>query len=110
MAPRFFLFDFFVERPCSGNQLAVVVSDEVLPEDRMQMLAAETNYSETTFVTPLVEKRPATALPSSARTCWSTTSFQHPVRPYALNRATRSGDHRSCSCKPVRWTGTDRCG
>jgi PhzF family phenazine biosynthesis protein len=31
------------------------VSDEGLPDDRMQSLAAQTNYSEKTFVTPRVE-------------------------------------------------------
>lgn len=52
MSPRFYIVDVFAERPLSGNPLAVVVSDEPLPDETMQRLAAETNYSETTFVTP----------------------------------------------------------
>jgi len=56
MSPRFFIVDVFAERPYSGNQLAVVLSDEALPEERMQLLAVETNYSETAFVAPLVEE------------------------------------------------------
>ena len=55
MVSRFFLVDVFAERRYSGNQLAVVVSDEALAEQEMQLLAAETNYSETTFVVPRVE-------------------------------------------------------
>jgi len=56
MTPRFFIVDVFAERPYSGNQLAVVLSNETLPDERMQPLAAETNYSETTFVIPVVQE------------------------------------------------------
>ena len=55
MAQRFFLVDVFAEQPYSGNQLAVVIGDEPLPEEQMQQFAAETNYSETTFVTARAE-------------------------------------------------------
>ena len=51
MTHRFYLVDVFAERPCSGNRLAVVVGEDALPDETMQQLAAETNYSETTFVT-----------------------------------------------------------
>jgi trans-2,3-dihydro-3-hydroxyanthranilate isomerase len=51
MTHRFYIVDVFAERSYSGNQLAVVVSEEALSEETMQQLAAETNYSETTFVT-----------------------------------------------------------
>jgi trans-2,3-dihydro-3-hydroxyanthranilate isomerase len=56
MTPRLFIVDVFAERPYSGNQLAVIVSDEALPVERMQLLAAEMNYSETTFVTPTLQR------------------------------------------------------
>jgi trans-2,3-dihydro-3-hydroxyanthranilate isomerase len=52
MTHRFYIVDVFAERPYSGNQLAVVVGAEALADDTMQQIAAETNYSETTFVTP----------------------------------------------------------
>ncbi len=55
MTQSFFLVDVFAERPYTGNQLAVVVGEEPLGEDRMQQFAAETNYSETTFVAPRAE-------------------------------------------------------
>jgi trans-2,3-dihydro-3-hydroxyanthranilate isomerase len=55
MTHRFYLVDVFAERPYSGNQLAVVVSAEALSDEAMQLLATETNYSETTFVTPELE-------------------------------------------------------
>ena len=55
MTYRFYLVDVFAERPYSGNPLAVVIGDEALPDETMQLLAAETNYSETTFVTPVPE-------------------------------------------------------
>lgn len=54
MTAQFFIVDVFAERPHAGNQLAVVLSDRALSEERMQLLAAETNFSETTFVAPLV--------------------------------------------------------
>ncbi|MDP2824293.1 MAG: PhzF family phenazine biosynthesis protein [Sulfuritalea sp.] len=50
MTPRFHIVDVFAERPCTGNQLAVVTGSDDLSDETMQQLAAETNYSETTFV------------------------------------------------------------
>lgn len=55
MTHRFYIVDVFAERPYSGNQLAVVVGSEGLSDETMQQLAAETNFSETTFVTPVPE-------------------------------------------------------
>ena len=49
VTPRFHIVDVFAERPYTGNQLAVVVGGD-LSDETMQQLAAETNYSETTFV------------------------------------------------------------
>ncbi len=48
--PAFHMVDVFAEQPLSGNPLAVVVSDVSLSDARMQQLAAETNFSETAFV------------------------------------------------------------
>ncbi|MGH9464558.1 MAG: PhzF family phenazine biosynthesis protein [Thermoanaerobaculia bacterium] len=49
--PRpFYIVDVFAERPYAGNQLAVVVGDEGLTDVVMQEIAAETNFSDTTFV------------------------------------------------------------
>lgn len=56
MMQRFYIVDVFAERAYSGNQLAVVVSAEALADEAMQQIAAETNYSETTFVTPEPEE------------------------------------------------------
>jgi trans-2,3-dihydro-3-hydroxyanthranilate isomerase len=56
MTYRFHIVDVFAERPYSGNQLAVVVGAEDLSDETMQQIAAETNYSETTFVTPEPEE------------------------------------------------------
>lgn len=50
MTPRFYIVDVFAERPYTGNQLAVVVGSDNLSDETMQQFAAETNYSETTFV------------------------------------------------------------
>lgn len=55
MTPRFHIVDVFAERPYTGNQLAVVVGSDNLSDETMQQLAAETNYSETTFVSPTPE-------------------------------------------------------
>ncbi len=50
MSNRFYVVDVFAERPYSGNQLAVVVAAETLSDETMLQIAAETNYSETTFI------------------------------------------------------------
>jgi len=55
MAHRLYIVDVFAERPYTGNQLAVVVGTNELSDETMQQLAAEINYSETTFVTPAPE-------------------------------------------------------
>lgn len=56
MTHHFYIVDVFAERAYSGNQLAVVVGAEALSDETMQQIAAETNYSETTFVTPEPEE------------------------------------------------------
>ena len=56
MAHAFYIVDVFAERPYAGNQLAVVVGAEELSAEAMQQLAAETNFSQTTFVTSTPEK------------------------------------------------------
>lgn len=55
MARRFYIVDVFAERPYAGNQLAVVVGVDTISDETMQQLAAEMNYSETTFVTSTPE-------------------------------------------------------
>jgi trans-2,3-dihydro-3-hydroxyanthranilate isomerase len=52
MSHRIYIVDVFAEQAYAGNQLAVVVGPPTLSDDTMQKIAAETNYSETTFVTP----------------------------------------------------------
>lgn len=54
MKPRFHIVDVFAERSYAGNPLAVVVGGD-LTDETMQQVAAEANYSETTFVTPVPE-------------------------------------------------------
>lgn len=45
------IVDVFAEAPREGNQLALVLDAGDLTTDQMQSIAAEMNYSETTFVT-----------------------------------------------------------
>jgi trans-2,3-dihydro-3-hydroxyanthranilate isomerase len=47
----FFLVDVFTERPLAGNQLCVVPDAGGLDSSLMPRIAAEINFSETTFVT-----------------------------------------------------------
>ena len=51
MGRRFKIVDVFTDRPLAGNQLAVVLDANDLPTERMQAIAREFNFSETTFVT-----------------------------------------------------------
>ncbi len=50
MTHPFHIVDVFAEQAYAGNQLAVVTGADDLSGETMQRIAAETNYSETTFV------------------------------------------------------------
>jgi trans-2,3-dihydro-3-hydroxyanthranilate isomerase len=52
MSHRFFIADVFTDRPFGGNQLAVFPDADGIPDARMQAIAREFNFSETTFVLP----------------------------------------------------------
>jgi trans-2,3-dihydro-3-hydroxyanthranilate isomerase len=47
---KFYIVDVFAEEKYAGNQLAIVRGGAGLPDERLQKLALEMNYSETTFV------------------------------------------------------------
>ncbi len=46
----FYLVDVFAEKKYTGNQLAVVISSDILSEGQMQKIANEMHFSETTFL------------------------------------------------------------
>src|SRR6185295_15297958 len=53
MAHRLVIVDVFAAQRYAGNPLAVVIADDgALDDATMQLVAAEMNFSETTFVTP----------------------------------------------------------
>ena len=45
-------YDVFTDRPFTGNQLAVVLDGRGLSTERMQALAREMNFAESTFILP----------------------------------------------------------
>ena len=47
---RYVVCDVFTDRPLAGNQLAVFTDATDIPDDLLQPLARELNYSETVFV------------------------------------------------------------
>jgi|Deesub1362B_J571_1020462.scaffolds.fasta_scaffold00006_138 trans-2,3-dihydro-3-hydroxyanthranilate isomerase len=47
---RFYLVDVFAPKKYAGNQLAVVLAEKGLSTEKMQLIALEMNYSETTFI------------------------------------------------------------
>jgi trans-2,3-dihydro-3-hydroxyanthranilate isomerase len=49
---RFVIVDVFTSEPLTGNQLAVFTDARDIPEERLQKIAREINFSETTFVYP----------------------------------------------------------
>ena len=51
-AYRYVVTDVFTDTPLEGNQLAVFTDAREIPEERMQQLAKEMNYSESVFVLP----------------------------------------------------------
>jgi trans-2,3-dihydro-3-hydroxyanthranilate isomerase len=46
---RYVVADVFTDRPLTGNQLAVFTDAREMPEELLQPLAKEMNYSETVF-------------------------------------------------------------
>jgi trans-2,3-dihydro-3-hydroxyanthranilate isomerase len=48
--PLIYLVDVFAESAYRGNPLAVVIGSDALSKETMQLIAAEMNFSETTFV------------------------------------------------------------
>jgi trans-2,3-dihydro-3-hydroxyanthranilate isomerase len=52
VAHDFVICDVFTDRPLTGNQLAVFPEGATVPDELLQSLAREINYSETTFVYP----------------------------------------------------------
>jgi trans-2,3-dihydro-3-hydroxyanthranilate isomerase len=52
VAHDFVICDVFTDRPLTGNQLAVFPDGATVPDELLQSLAREINYSETTFVYP----------------------------------------------------------
>ena len=57
MQRRYITVDVFTDRAFGGNPLAVVLDAQGLSTERMQAIAVEFNYAETTFV--LTPKDPA---------------------------------------------------
>ena len=55
MVHHYYVVDVFAERPYAGNQLAVVIGTAGMTDETMQRVAAEMNFSETTFVAPARE-------------------------------------------------------
>jgi trans-2,3-dihydro-3-hydroxyanthranilate isomerase len=49
---RFLQFDVFTREPFGGNQLAVFFEGDSLSDEKLQAIAREMNYSETTFILP----------------------------------------------------------
>jgi len=49
---RFVIADVFTDVPFAGNQLAVLTDAREIPEEQLQQLAREINFSETVFVYP----------------------------------------------------------
>jgi len=56
MTYQFHIVDVFAEQSYSGNPLAVVIGEHLPSEETMQKIAAEMNFSETTFVSPEPEE------------------------------------------------------
>jgi trans-2,3-dihydro-3-hydroxyanthranilate isomerase len=52
---RYVVVDVFTDMPLEGNQLAVFTDARAIPEQLLQPLARELNYSETVFVLPSEE-------------------------------------------------------
>jgi trans-2,3-dihydro-3-hydroxyanthranilate isomerase len=49
---RYVVADVFTDEPLTGNQVAVFTDAREIPEEQLQLLAKEMNFSETVFVYP----------------------------------------------------------
>lgn len=49
---NYLVYDVFTDTPFGGNQLAIFPDATALPEEKLQPIAAEFNFSEVTFVYP----------------------------------------------------------
>lgn len=54
---KFYIVDVFAEKKYSGNQLAVFTNANKLSSERMQQIAREINFSETSFITAMDHKK-----------------------------------------------------
>lgn len=52
---NYLVYDVFTDQAFGGNQLAVFPDARTLPQDKLQQIAAEFNYSEVTFVYPPIQ-------------------------------------------------------
>jgi trans-2,3-dihydro-3-hydroxyanthranilate isomerase len=95
MSIPFLQYDVFTNEPLTGNQLAVFLDGRGLTVDRMQALAREMNFSESTFILPPETRgtdvrmrifTPATEMPMAGHpTIGSTFALAHTgvIRPGA---------------------------
>ncbi|OUC16337.1 MAG: phenazine biosynthesis protein [Alkalinema sp. CACIAM 70d] len=96
----FLIVDVFSEQKYAGNQLAVFLADQSLSTERMQQIAREVNFSETTFVLSQVPRSggydvkiftPTAELPFAGHPTLGTAYviqqklLQHPVPEVILN-------------------------
>ncbi len=56
MGLRFYLVDVFTEQKYAGNQLCVCLNDQAISTQQMQHIAKEINFSETTFIDPIINE------------------------------------------------------
>jgi trans-2,3-dihydro-3-hydroxyanthranilate isomerase len=58
MKLKYYTCDVFTDKPFGGNQLAVFPDATNIPENLLQLIAKEFNFSETTFVYPQKQMEP----------------------------------------------------
>jgi len=58
----FYIVDVFAEKKYAGNQLAVFLDAENLSDDKMQTIAREINFAESTFITSLSPENSGAAI------------------------------------------------
>ena len=87
--------DVFTQIPLTGNQLAVFTDARELPEERLQQLAREMNFSETVFVYPPVAEG------AHAKIRIFTPGVEVPL-PAIRPSARRSFSPRRCSSGEIR--------
>ena len=122
---EFYVYDVFSAEAFGGNQLAVIPDATALPEDDLQRIAREFNFSESTFVFPAKDAAhtahvriftPTMEIPFAGHPFWALFAIFTPLqgflnslvyfRPIYMSKNPDSNITACLTCRCDRWTSS----